>query len=93
MSQHPLYKYSITIRTPDEVILYCIRSIAMYAQRTGNNRITWGGTTVPSWNANRNMVTFRFTQPHYREIFKDEMKRILPQNTWTAESEDDNNPR
>ena len=39
MSQHYLYHYSVTIKTDDEAVLHCLRSLSQYAQETGNARI------------------------------------------------------
>ena len=86
---HPEYHYRITVSTTDLAALYCIRAIAMYAQRTGNNKVPWGGQGDKVWQANGRCVTFRFTTAFYRTLFKEEMKRLIPATLWTVENESD----
>ena len=92
ISLHKDHKFSITIHTTDVAILYCLRALADYSQKTGNTRITWGGTTKNNWKSNNNAVTFRFTKSDYRVDFIKEVKRILAKNSWQIEGESDNNP-
>jgi hypothetical protein len=70
MSEHYRYHYSITIETADEVVLECLRAISNYAQVLGNKRIAWGGTKKRDWQRDRNQVTFHFSDPEYRNIFR-----------------------
>jgi hypothetical protein len=92
MTTHKDHKFSITVRTADLAILYCLRSLADYSQETGNTRITWGGTTKDDWKRNGNSVTFRFSRPEYRSGFLSEANKILPKDTWQSISTDDNDP-
>lgn len=92
MSLHKDHKFSITIHTNDIAILYCLRALADYAQKTGNTRITWGGTTKNNWKKNNNTVTFRFTKSGYWVDFNEEAKRVLPTNSWEQRGESDNDP-
>ena len=39
MSTHLDHHYSITVVTEDSAVLYCLRALAVHAQRTGNTRI------------------------------------------------------
>ena len=80
MNQHAEYHYSITIRTYDEAVLHCLRALSQYAQDTGNRRIPWGGTKKEDWELDNHCVTFHFSKPEYRDIFKKEVSRILPRS-------------
>lgn len=49
MTTHADHKYSITVHTDDFPLLGCLRALAKYSQRTGNNQIPWGGTKDKDW--------------------------------------------
>lgn len=92
MSEHKDYRYSITVHSDDLAVVNCLRSLSQYSQKTGNNRIPWGGTKDSDWERDKNNVTFRFTSPDYREGFKSEVSRLLPENSCSITEESDNNP-
>ncbi len=92
MTTHSDYHYSITMHTTDLAILYCLRALADYAQKTGNTRIAWGGTSKEDWKRNNQSVKFHFSQPKYRDNFVEEAIRILPENSWHKLKQDDNDP-
>lgn len=46
---HSSYKFSVTIRSDDLATVNCLRALSQYSQRTGNNRIPWGGTKDDDW--------------------------------------------
>ena len=92
MSTHDLFHYSITIKTDDEAVLGCLRSLSQYAQKTGNARIPWGGTKRKDWETNSHQVTFHFTTSSYREDFHCLAKRILLLKLWRFIEKNDNDP-
>ena len=92
MSTHVDHRFSITVRTDDLAILYCLRALADYSQETGNTRITWGGTKKADWERGGRCVTFRFSKPEYRTKFNKEADRVLPNNSWSKVRESDNDP-
>ena len=92
MTTHSDHHYSITVQTPDLAILYCLRALADYAQKTGNTRITWGGTKKEDWMRNNQTVKFHFSQPAYRDDFVEEAIRVLPDGSWSNVRQDDNDP-
>ncbi len=92
MSKHKDHKFSLTVQTKDLAVLYCLHALADYSQKTGNTRITWGGTTKADWKNNNETVTFRFTKPDYRVDFSNEANRLLPQKSWKNVKESDNDP-
>ena len=89
---HRDHHYSITIHCDDLAIVGCLRALSQHCQTTGNARITWGGTKVDDWRTAGRRVTFRFSEPSYRDDFVVEAARILPKDSWTVERKSDNDP-
>lgn len=88
---HDLYKYSITCKTDDLAVLHCLRSLCQYSEQTSCAQIGWGGTGEKEWRNNRNVVSFRFTSPKYRDFFVKEATRIL-KDLWEPLRTNDNDP-
>lgn len=89
---HSDYKYSITIHSDDLAVVNCLRALAQFSQKTGNNRIPWGGTKDEDWKRDGSCVTFRFTAADYRAGYLLEIKRLLPQHLWSIVGQSDNDP-
>jgi hypothetical protein len=92
MSHHKDYKFSITIRTDDLAVVYCLRALAKYSQKTGNNQIPWGGTKNSDWERDGHSVKFRFSKSEYRAGFLAEAKCLLPAELWSMADHCDNDP-
>jgi hypothetical protein len=92
MSDHASYRYSITIQSDDLALVNCLRSLSQFSQKTGNNRICWGGTKDKDWERAGHLVTFRFSRPEYREGFVKEIERLLPDRLWHEDSRSDSDP-
>ena len=92
MSQHSIYKYSITIYTDDLALVGCLRALSKFGQRTGNNNIPWGGTKDKDWRRDKKRVTFRFSCPDYRDGFVSEIRRLLPEDLWQEVQRSDDDP-
>jgi hypothetical protein len=92
MSLHSKYKFSVTIHSDDLAVVNCLRSLSQFSQKSGNNRIPWGGTKDPDWKREGHSVTFRFTTPEYRASFLAEAKRLLPEGLWSVAKQSDNDP-
>jgi len=92
MSQHVMYRYSVTIKTDDLAVLHCLRALSAYAQLTGNTRIPWGGTKKEDWGRDNHHVTFHFSKPEYRESFIKEASRLLARDLWEKVRQSDNDP-
>ncbi|MBI4936797.1 MAG: hypothetical protein HY846_01005 [Nitrosomonadales bacterium] len=69
MSVHASYKFSLTIHSNDLAVVNCLRALSKFSQKSGNNRIPWGGTKDVDWKWDGHSVTFRFTTPEYRAGF------------------------
>ena len=92
MTMHSKYKYSITVHSDDLAVVNCLRAVAEFSQKTGNNRIPWGGTKDKDWKRDGSCVTFRFTTTDYRARFLAEAKRLLPNQLWSVVGQNDNDP-
>jgi len=92
ITTHKDHHFSITVYTDDLAILYCLRALADYSQKTGNTRITWGGTKKEDWERDGRSVTFRFSKPAYRAKFVNEADRVLPTSSWRKIKESDKDP-
>jgi hypothetical protein len=92
MTNHEDYKFSITIHTDDLAVVGCLRALAQYSQKRGNNRIPWGNTKDKDWRGAGNCVTFRFTSPEFRQGFVAEITRLLPDGVWLERGRSDNDP-
>ena len=89
---HATYKFSITVKTDDLAVVNCLRSLSEYSQKTGINRIPWGGTKDKDWKRDGHNVTFRFTTPEYRSGFVAEVRRLLPASLWSVVRQSDSDP-
>lgn len=92
MPLHAHYKFSITIHSDELAVVYCLRALSKYSQRTGNNNISWGGTKDRIWKKNNHQVTFHFSDPAYREDFVSKSRDLLPMSLWTEIRRSDNDP-
>jgi hypothetical protein len=89
---HSDHRFSISIRTDDLAVVNCLRALSKFSQRTGNNNIPWGGTKDRDWERGGHAVTFRFSEPAYRDRFLEEIRRLLPVRLWTEVGRSDNDP-
>lgn len=92
MTDRSLYRFSVTMRSSDLAVVNCLRASSQYSQRTGNNRVPWGGTKDVDWRRANERVTFRFSSSEHREFFLREVHRLLPLNLWVIESTNDSDP-
>jgi hypothetical protein len=92
MTEHSNYKFSITIQSADLAVVNCLRGLSLFSQKSGNNRISWGGTGEREWRRDSNQVTFRFNAPSYRAAFLTEAERLLPKQLWSVVRQSDQDP-
>jgi hypothetical protein len=92
MTEYSNYRFSVTIETDDLAIVGCLRVLAKFSQKTGNNQIPWGGTKDRDWRRYNHQITFRFSIPQYRDGFVAEARRLLPESLWTAVDQSDADP-
>jgi hypothetical protein len=92
MTVHSRYVFSVTMHTDDLAIVNCLRALSQFSQKSGNNRIPWGGTKDADWERDGHEVTFRFSQAPYRDAFVGEARRLLPPHLWTECRRSNNDP-
>jgi len=90
-SVHALFHYSVTCGTDDVAVLYCLRALADLAEQHPQNKIAWGNTGKEAWRRNGHEVTFHFTKPSYRQVFRDEANELLG-GRWSEMGASDNDP-
>lgn len=85
-----LFPYSVTCHTNDLAVFHCLRALGHYADP---------GAPVPDpehrehqWRNAGNKLTLCFSSPAYRNKFKDNARRILPQTLWSVVRESDEVP-
>ena len=89
---HSGYRFSVRVRSDDLAVINCLRALSQYSQKTGNNRIPWGGTKDADWKRANHHVTFRFTTPEYRDGFLSVAERLLPKSLWSMVRKVDDDP-
>ena len=89
---HEDHHFSATYWTDDLAVVYCLRAISQFSQKTGNARIPWGGTKKEDWIRDGCKVTFRFSQQSYRDTFVEEVSRLLPSVHYKLTGQSDADP-
>lgn len=88
---HSRFKYSVTCRTEDLAVVYCLRALCDFVLKGQKSQIGWGGTGETEWVSNNRCVTFRFPDPQYRQEFLSEANRLL-KGGWSLVATNDNDP-
>ncbi len=89
---HSQHRFSSTIHTDDLAIVGCLRALAKFSQKTGNNNIPWGGTKDQDWRRDHHTATFHFSSVEYRDGFVAELNRLLLNGFWSILTMSDNDP-
>lgn len=84
------YRYSITVETQDDAVLFCLRALWQYAERHPMPATDRQIASTGEWRMGDGRVTFRFSNPYNRGDFLGEATRLLA-GKWTrlAISDDD----
>jgi hypothetical protein len=86
------YRYSATLLTSDAAVLHCLRGLSHWAQRgEPHQQIAWGGCGEKDWQNRGGQVTFRFTSPERRALWRAKSDELLS-GKWTLISTDDDDP-
>jgi hypothetical protein len=88
---HEMYRFSVTCHTEDKAVMYCLRALAHFAEHHAQKNIAWGGTDDESWQRDGNRITLRFTDPAFRQIFRDVADDLLG-GRWEVTSTSENDP-
>jgi hypothetical protein len=79
--------FTATLSTRDLPLIGCLRALAEFSQR---NTVSRGSSDEKNWRAAGQKVTFRFSRALDRDLFKNEVGRLLPANLVRFDAESDN---
>jgi hypothetical protein len=84
------YRYSITVETQDDAVLFCLRALWQYAERHPTAPNGHDMTMTGDARLGEGRTTFRFSNPYNRGDFLGEATRLLA-GKWTrvGTSDDD----
>ena len=85
------FRYSITVETQDDAVLFCLRALWQYAERHPSPRESLDLTSASEWQAEDGKITFRFSTPRNRSDFLGEATRLLA-GKWTRLGTSDDDP-
>ncbi len=85
------YRYSITVETQDDAVLFCLRALWQYAERHPLPPTDRDLATTGEWRLGDGRITFRFSNPYNRGDFLGEATRLLA-GKWTRISTSDSDP-
>ena len=85
------FRYSITLETQDDAVLFCLRALWQYAERHPMPPTTRDLTVTGEWRLGDGRVTFRFSNPYNRGDFLGEATRLLA-GKWTRLGLSDDDP-
>jgi hypothetical protein len=91
-SHYERYRFSVTCRTDDLAVVFCLRALCQFASDDVLPQIGWGGTKESEWRAARNQITLRFTSAKSRDRFVGEATRLLPAGSWREVRSSDSDP-
>ena len=74
MTKHVDHQFSDTLSTSDSALVGCLRALADFSQRN----LSGESTEERDWRAAGQKVTFRFSTALNRDLFKNEVRRLLP---------------
>ena len=83
------YRYSITVETQDDAVLFCLRALWQYAERHPLRASGEEMAMTGEWRLGEGRITFRFSNPYNRGDFLGEATRLLA-GKWTRVAESDN---
>lgn len=85
------YRYSITVETQDDAVMFCLRALWQYAERHPVPATSSDLTASEEWRAGDGRITFRFSNPYNRADFLGEATRLLA-GKWTRVATSDDDP-
>lgn len=71
--------------------MFCLRSLAHFAEHSSQKNIAWSGTNDDVWERSGHEITLRFTSPAYRDVFRREANELLG-GRWREARSSDNDP-
>ena len=88
MTENADHRFSATLSSRDLALIGCLRALADFSQRN----ISRERTEEQDWRAAGQKVTFEFSRALDRDLFENEVRRLLPANLVRFDAETDNDP-
>jgi hypothetical protein len=90
MTKHEDRRFSATLSSQDLAVVGCLASLAKFVRQTGekDGRPT---TSEKDWRRAGQKMIFRFSAALDRDLFINEVRRLLPANLVRFDDERDNN--
>jgi hypothetical protein len=92
MTEHAGHRFSATLSTPDLALICCLRALAEFSEQMGNDTAPCEDAKEKDWRAAGQKAIFSFSRALDRDLFKNEVRRLLPANLVRFVAESDNNP-
>jgi hypothetical protein len=80
------HRFSATLSTRDLALVTCLRALADFSQRN----LSRESTEERDWRAAGQKVTFGFSRALDRDLFLNEVRRLLPANLVRFDAKSDN---
>lgn len=77
MPEHSNHRFSATLSTPDLALVRCLWALAAFTQQ---QRMSCEDPEETNWRASGQKITFGFSSALDRDLFKNEVRRLLPAN-------------
>jgi hypothetical protein len=78
MPEHSDHRFCATLSSGDLALIECVRALAEFSQQAGNKNISSEAEEEKDWRAAGQKVTFCFARALDRDLFKNEVRRLLP---------------
>jgi hypothetical protein len=76
MTEHADHQFSTTLSARDLALIGCLRALADFSQRN----LSRESAEERDWRAAGQKVTFEFSRALDRDLFENEVRRLLPAN-------------
>jgi hypothetical protein len=89
MPEHADHRFSATLSTRDLALVGCLRALAEFSQQASNDSASPEAAGEKDWRAAGQKVSFWFSRALDRDLFKNEVRRLLPANLVRFDGESD----
>ena len=86
MTEHANHRFTATLSARDLALIECLRALADFSQRN----ISRESAAERDWRAAGQKVTFGFSRELDRDLFLNEVRRLLPENLVRFDDESGN---
>jgi hypothetical protein len=90
MTKHVDHPFSATLSTLDLALVGCLQALAAFSEQASHDYRP--SAEERDWRAAGQKLTFRFSTALNRDLFKNDVRRLLPAHLVRFHPEDDNDP-